>query len=134
MRYLLDSHILIWAIAGSDKLPYYVYQIINDPENEIFYSAASIWEVTIKHQKSPSKIPISGVELADYCRRAGIFALPITTEHALTVDSLIRAQGSAPHNDPFDRIMIAQAKYEQMYFLTHDSLLSGYNEKCVITV
>ena len=56
MKYLLDSHILIWALFADEKLPGEAYAIVNDPKNEIYYSAASVWEVGIKHSKSPEKI------------------------------------------------------------------------------
>lgn len=59
MKYLLDSHILIWALFADEKLPHEVYAIINAPENEIYYSAVSVWEIGIKHSKSPGKMPIS---------------------------------------------------------------------------
>lgn len=134
MKYLLDSHVLIWAIFADEKLPHEAYTIINDPKNEIYYSAASVWEIGIKHSKSPEKMPISGQLLAESCEMANMLSLPITKEHAMAAANLSRAENTQPHNDPFDRMLIAQAKTEGMTFLTHDRLLKGYNEDCVRTV
>lgn len=134
MKYLLDSHILIWALFSEEKLPNVAYQIINNPTNEVYCSAASVWEISIKHNKSPEKMPISGQLLASCCDEAKIFSLPITKEHTLMLSTLHRPENAPPHNDPFDRMLIAQAKAESMILLTHDSLLKGYGETCVETV
>ena len=134
MRYLLDSHILIWALFDDAKLPEKAFRIINDPNNEIYYSAASIWEVEIKHLKSPEKIPVSGHTLAQWCEAADMIELPVFKEHIYLIGSLSRSSSAAAHNDPFDRVLISQAKAENMFFLTHDSMLADYTEACVITV
>lgn len=134
MKYLLDSHILIWTLFADEKLPREACAIINNPENEIYYSAASVWEIGIKHSKSPDKMPVSSRLLAESCGMAGMVSLPVTKEHAIAVAELNRAENTPPHNDPFDRILIAQAKTEGMVFLTHDHLLKNYSEDCVKTV
>lgn len=131
MKYLLDSHILIWALFSDEKLSHEAYEIINDFKNEIYYSAASIWEIGIKHGKSPSKMPISSRLLTESCATAGMFSLPITKEHAIAVTNLHRKENTPPHNDPFDKMLIAQAKIEDMIFLTHDHLLKDYDEICI---
>lgn len=134
MKYLLDSHILIWALFADEKLSYEAYTVINNLKNEIYYSVASVWEVGIKHSKSPEKMPISSQLLADSCETADMLSLPITKEHAIAVEGLRRVKNTPPHNDPFDRILIAQAKTEGMIFLTHDHLLKDYDEDCIRTV
>ena len=126
MKYLLDSHILIWALFADEKLPREAYAIINNPKNEIYYSVASVWEIGIKHGKLPEKMPISSWLLDESCDMAGMLSLPITKEHVFAVMSLSRANDTPPHNNPFDRILIAQAKNEGMVFLTHDHLLKDY--------
>lgn len=131
MRYLLDTHILIWSIMADDQLSKEAYRIINDTENSIFYSVVSIWEVMIKQMKSPTRIPFSGVELAEYCKKAGFIHLSMIQEHAFLLSSLKRDEQAPSHNDPFDRIFIAQAKAENLLFLTHDKTLKYYNESCV---
>lgn len=125
---------MIWALLTDDKLPLEAYTVINDPKNEIYYSAASVWEIGMKHSKSPEKMPVFSQLLALCCETADMCSLPITKEHALAVTSLRHAENTPPHNGPFDRILIAQAKMEGMIFLTHDHLLKDYDEKCVRTV
>ncbi len=134
MRVLLDSHILIWALFSDEKLSRQAYDILNAPENEIYYSPASIWEIGLKHAKAPEKMPVSGEMLMEYSDKAGMISLPIVKEHTVAVNRLQRMDGEPPHNDPFDRILLAQAKVENMVFLTHDRLLAGYGESCVMTV
>lgn len=134
MKYLLDSHILVWALFSDGKLPHEAYVIINNLENEIYYSAASVWEIGIKHSKSPVRMPISSRMLIESCEMAGMVSLPVTKEHAAAVAGLSLVENTPPHNDPFDKMFIAQAKAEGMIFLTHDRLLKNYGEDCVKTV
>ena len=134
MKYLLDTHILIWALFSDDKLPKNAFSIINNPENEIYYSVVSVWETVIKNNKAPDKMPVSGYDLAKGCEIAGMVVVPITKEHALSLNTLHRIENAPPHNDPFDRMLIAQAKAENMVLLTHDRLLQNYSEPCVKTI
>ena len=134
MKYLLDTHILIWTLFSDDKLPTNAKSIINNPKNDLYYSAASVWEVVIKHNKMPSKMPVTGEDLVKFCHRAGIMSLPITSEHTIGVGNLSRTPNTPPHNDPFDKLLISQAKIEKFTLITHDKLLAGYNEKYVLTV
>ena len=131
MRYLLDTHIIFWALGNEKKLDKEVLKAINDPANVIFFSSASVWEVVIKHSKNPAYMPISGEEFFEGCLNAGFTPLAIDNQHVLTVACLHRENGEPAHNDPFDRLLIAQAKAEGMILITHDSLLAGYGEKCV---
>lgn len=134
MKYLLDSHILIWALFDDEKLPHEAYDLINDPQNEIYYSVASIWEITIKHDKAPLKMPVSGRDLAFRGNQADMVELPILKQHAFELPGLRLRPESPPHNDPFDRILISQAKSEGMILITHDHLLAFYDEPCVLLV
>lgn len=134
MKILIDTHIAIWAVLNDPKLPKKAKDIILHEENEIFYSTASIWEITIKHMLHPDKIRISGGLLEKGCESNGYFVLPIFNEHVLALETLRRPKNAPQHNDPFDRIMIAQAKSECLMFLTHDSLIPHYNEPFIILV
>lgn len=134
MRYLLDSHILIWALFSDEKLPKRVRDIINAPGNEIYYSPASIWEIGLKHMKAPEKMPVSGELLMECSEKAGMISLPIVREHAVAVNRLQRRANEPPHNDPFDRMLLAQAKAENLILITHDHLIDGYGEACVMVV
>ena len=134
MRALLDTHILFWSMCMEDKLPQHILSWINAPENEIFFSTASVWEIVIKHSKNPTAMPVDGDTFVSECIKAGFTPLHIENRHVLAVSGLNRKDGEPPHNDPFDRILIAQAKTEEMTMITHDSLLAGYGEKCVLTI
>lgn len=98
------------------------------------YSTASVWKVTIKHMAKPEKMKVTGRQLAQHCVALGFKMLPITDDHVRFLETLKRREGSAPHHDPFDRIMIAQAKAENLLFITHDSLIPDYEEPCIVAV
>lgn len=134
MKYLLDTHVLFWSMSDEEKLSAQILALINDPKNEIFFSTASVWEVVIKHAKSAANMPVNGQEFMEGCLKAGFEPLPIKNDHVLAVAALKRKKKEPPHHDPFDRVLIAQAKTEKMLLITHDRLLSGYSEKCIMTI
>ena len=127
MRLLLDTHVALWAIADSPELPTKARQLILDTGNEIYTSAASVWEISIKHSLGRGNMPISGEQARQYFQKAGYHSVPITAEHAAQVESL-----PAHHADPFDRILLAQAIHEPLHLLTHDSLLGRYDAPLMI--
>lgn len=127
MRLLLDTHIALWAIADSPELSAEARRLILTPKNEIYVSAASIWEISIKHGLGRGKMPISGSEAAEFFAQAGYLTLDITAEHAVLVENL-----PAHHADPFDRILIAQALYEPMHLLTHDKTIAAYSDTIIL--
>lgn len=121
MRLLLDTHVALWAIADSPQLSQKIRKLILDPGNEIIVSAASVWEISIKHSLARGNMPISGEEALQYFRAAGYQLLPISAEHAALVETL------PPHHaDPFDRILLAQAIHEPLRLLTHDAAMARY--------
>lgn len=132
MKVLIDTHIAIWAILDDPKLSPRAREILQDESNEIYYSSASVWEITIKHLLHPNKVMLDGTSLAKGCEDTGFEVLPVYNRHVFMLESLKRPEDAPRHNDPFDRILIAQAKAEGMRFLTHDSLLPYYNEPCLI--
>lgn len=134
MKVLVDTHIAIWAVLNDPKLPERAKEIILDERNEIFYSTASVWKITIKHMLHPDKIRISGSLLEKGCEDNGYLVLPVLNKHVFALETLKRTQGAPQHNDPFDRIMVAQAKEENLMFLTHDSLIPYYGEPFIISV
>ncbi len=134
MKLLSDTHIILWALTDDAKLSTRAKNIILSAKDEIFYSTATIWEITIKHMQHPEHMPISGQQLAVYCEEAGYRNLPIKSEHVYALETLKRSPESPKHNDPFDRIMLAQAKTENMHFLSHDTLMQDYQEKCLVSV
>lgn len=134
MRYLLDTHIILWALCDSDKLSPLVRAMLQNPLNHFLFSTASVWEVAIKHERNPSLMLVSGKEYSEKCVEMGLAGLPVENKHVHLLETLKRSPNELPHKDPFDRIMLAQAKAEGIKFITHDSLIPGYNEPCVMFV
>jgi PIN domain nuclease of toxin-antitoxin system len=118
-RILVDTHLLLWAVSEPKKLPTQARRRIE--EAEVFVSAASIWEVSIK--TALGKLAADPSELLAELEPAGFRLLPVTGEHAAAVALL-----PPVHNDPFDRMLVAQAKTEPLILLTNDSVLGGYGD------
>lgn len=124
MRLLLDTHIALWALVNDSRLPRRAVDLISDPANTVAVSAASIWEIAIKHalgRGGQNAMPLSGQKAMTLFAKAGYDLLPISPEHAAAVETL-----PALHADPFDRMLIAQALAEPMRLLTHDAALADY--------
>lgn len=134
MKILLDTHIAIWSVLDSEELSDEARAMILDDNNEIYYSVASIWEITIKHMTHPETFLHSGRSLEKGCDANGFVPLPIYNRHAIELETLVRSKDAPPHKDPFDRILLAQAKSEGMGFMTHDTLIPYYNESFIISV
>ena len=136
MNYLADTHILLWAITNSTKLSKDARSIIENEQNEIFYSFANIWEIAIKHALGKPDMPISSKEFDKLCLQSGYIPLEMDPRHAFATELQKYDRDNAPsvHRDPFDRLLLAQAKTEGMKFLTHDSLIPYYHEDCVVSV
>ncbi len=120
MKLLLDTQIFLWFLADSPKLTKSVRRQI-DVADQVFVSAASIWEATIK--LSIGKLEVQADRLVSGIEESGFEELPVRAVHAAGVARL-----RPIHRDPFDRLLIAQAIEEPMRFLTADKLLSGYSE------
>lgn len=134
MNILLDTHIIIWSLVEPEKLSADALRLIGDMDNSIYYSSVSIWEIAIKNLANPEKVPISSEQIVRFCDEAGYKRLAMVNEHAFMLKMLHRKPESPPHKDPFDRMLIAQSKVEDMIFLTHDGLLKDYDESCVYIV
>ena len=127
MKYLLDTHILIWNLTNDEQLKNGVRKIIYNPQNEIYYSPLSLYEIDLKHSKHPDDMPTTGEEIFAFCEKAGFQYLPLKPEHTLHAKNLKRYENTPPHNDPFDKIMLCQAIVENMFFMTHDSRIAEYD-------
>ena len=134
MKLLLDTHILLWALTEDSRLSKKAKIFILDESNTIYYSTVSVWEIAIKHSSHPDNVTMTGRELAQWCEEAGYHPLEMRNKHVFSLETLKRQDGAPEHHDPFDRMLIAQAKEENMSFLTHDALLPYYNEKCIVSV
>ena len=134
MNLLLDTHLLIWALNDDKRLSDVARNMILDPGNMIYYSPVSIWEVAIKHAIHPENVEFTGKEFAEYCGEAGYISVEMRDKHVFSLETLARKEGAPEHRDPFDRMLLAQAKAENMSFLTHDALISYYEETCIVPV
>ena len=134
MNLLLDTHIAIWALNDDSALTEKARELILDPDNTIYYSTVSVWEVLLKHIRRPENIPFDERDFSEGCKEAGFIPLGLVDKHILAVRTLSRPNDSKEHNDPFDRLLIAQAKVENLSFLTHDELIPDYGERCIIPV
>ena len=131
MKILLDTHYLLWAL-GDVNIRDSVRDLITDPANEVCFSIISVWEIVIKHQIHPEQMPFEGKEIIEMARETGFEMLGLKEDHVLGLDRLVLKEGGREHRDPFDRILISQAKHEKMRFLTRDRRLAVYDEKCIM--
>ena len=126
MNLLLDTHVALWAITGSPKLPKKAREMIESPKSSVWISAATVWEIAIKHSLGRGDMPVSSQDALGYFREAGYRFLPVEPEHAAAVADL-----ATHHADPFDRILVAQALTEPMRFITHDPLVALYSDTII---
>jgi PIN domain nuclease of toxin-antitoxin system len=123
---LLDTHVALWAITDHPKLSQSARELILAPKTAVWVSAASLWEIAIKHGLGRGDMPVSGSQALAYFKEAGFRMLPVEAEHALAVEAL------APHHqDPFDRILVAQALMEPMRLTTRDPVVARYSDTII---
>jgi len=134
MQILVDTHILLWLLFDDERLSKKAKDMIMDPENDIHFSTASIMEIDIKHQKNPKLIPYNAKDISDACIEADLINLPIFNKHIFQMSDLNKKEKAPKHNDPFDLILLSQAKRSYMKFLTHDHMFEYYDEDCIILV
>jgi PIN domain nuclease of toxin-antitoxin system len=121
VRILVDTHLLLWAVASSRRLPKEARSLILDAANEVFYSAASVWEVAIKSSLRRRDVKANPVDLVRALLQSGFSELPVTAAHAARLAAL-----PATHRDPLDRLLVAQSLAEPMTLLTNDTMLVDY--------
>jgi PIN domain nuclease of toxin-antitoxin system len=121
MKLLLDTHVLLWAAGSPDQLSPDARTLLEDPNNELVFSAASLWEITIKRSLGRPEFQVDARVLRRGLLDNGYLELSITSEHAVFIDSL-----PSIHKDPFDRILVAQATVEGITLLTADALIAQY--------
>lgn len=126
MNLLLDTHVALWAIVDSPKLTEKARELIQSPKTAVWISAASVWEIAIKHTLARGDMPVASRDAVRYFRESGYRFLAVEAEHAVAVEDL-----PAHHNDPFDRILVAQALIEPMRLMTHDALVARYSDTII---
>ena len=134
MKLLLDTHLALWLMSGDEKLTEETKALIQHPDNEVYYSIVSVWEISIKNSIHPDKMLVSGKEFSDILERSKVRFLPLRKAHVFELRSLRRREGAKEHRDPFDRMLLCQAKSEGMTLLTHDQMMIDYEEDCLICV
>ena len=121
MNYLLDTHILLWTLVDPDKVPRPMRRIVEDSRNRVWFSAASIWEIAIKHSLAKAEFTVEPATIWKAARETGLEELAVTAEHAVGVDALAWL-----HRDPFDRLLVAQARSAGMKLLSVDPKVNAY--------
>lgn len=123
MRLLLDTNILLWVTSDTDRLDGETIALIKDKANTVLFSAASIWEISIKAGLQRESFHAVPTEVLAAAHRAGFVELPVLSETALRVAALPHH-----HRDPFDRLLVAQAMAEPAVLLTADRILTRYTD------
>jgi len=121
MKLLLDTHLLLWAAGDPKRLSKQARTLIDNPDHELLFSAASLWEVAIKRGLGREDFKVDTRLLRRGLLDNGYSELPIISDHVVAIDSL-----PPMHKDPFDRILVAQATVEGVTLLTMDALVSQY--------
>lgn len=119
MRVLLDTHMVLWALADSARLSARARAVLADADNECWVSSASVWEIAIKSVLGKYKLgqPLVRMEMA--IEAAGFRTLGVTMRHAAAIEQVV-----VPHADPFDRLLLAQCEVETLRLLTADKVLA----------
>lgn len=123
MNLLLDTHVLLWAAGQPERLPGEARTLLLDAGNSLTFSAASLWEVTIKSGLGRPDFRVDPGRLRRMLLLSGYRELPVTGEHAVAVNAL-----PPLHKDPFDRILVAQARTEALVLLTADEVVAAYGD------
>lgn len=130
MRVLMDTHFLVWAIYDDSKIPAELMDLLSDDNVTVEYSIVSLWESEIKHRKHPDKFDYRASDLNYYAQLSDYRQLDLAPEHIYALSGL-KDEKETGHKDLFDKMLIAQARSENMLFVTHDKRLLAYNEPCV---
>jgi PIN domain nuclease of toxin-antitoxin system len=125
----LDTHVALWATTEPERLPSPIAELIADPNNEVFVSVVSLWEIAIKRSRGrhPSTMPISAAEAQLEFAAVDFAILKVEAEHAVAVEAL-----PPLHGDPFDRLLVAQALTEPLRLVTHDAALAAYSDTVIL--
>lgn len=121
MKYLLDTHILLWVAGQSARLSQATRHLLDDPDNELHFSSASLWEIAIKSAQERPDFQVDARQLRHGLIDNGYQEVAVTSRHAVAVLDL-----PLLHKDPFDRLILAQAAVEQLTLITADSIIARY--------
>jgi PIN domain nuclease of toxin-antitoxin system len=125
VRILLDTHVLLWWLVGDRRLSDTAIEIVSDPDHVVLVSAASAWEIAIKHRLGKlGGPPEIATNLPALLTRARMLELPISTKHALHAGAL-----DWSHRDPFDRMLVTQADLDDLVLVTDDEVITTYSAR-----
>ena len=133
MDILLDTHLAYWYLMGEEKIPPLAKAMIEDPNNFVFVSLISAWEIGLKHAKRPQDMPIDADTFIDACRQVGFIILPMVEDQLLQAMNIENPEG-LKHADPFDRFLLGAANALKMRFLTHDSKIGLYQSPYILFI
>jgi PIN domain nuclease of toxin-antitoxin system len=128
VRLLLDTHTLVWAVTAPRRIPHAVLHQISDRRNAVYFSPVSIFEIASKRASGSRNTPgLEGGELGELAVRTGFQELLVTFRHAAAAEHV-----ALLHADPFDRLLLAQAKAEGLQLVTHDETLAQYDSRTIL--
>jgi PIN domain nuclease of toxin-antitoxin system len=131
---LLDTHIAVWAIVDDPRLSKKARDLLLDSDNAIYFSSVSTLEINNKIKSRKNNLEFSTQEFVENCEAAGFIELPLLSRHFSKESSLKWGGDGEVHKDPYDRLLLAQAKEENFRFMTHDEMICRFDEKCIIEV
>ena len=135
MTILMDTHVIIWALTNDPQLSAHARTILSDPDTIVVVSAVSLWEIAVKNQKAPHLCPYHEKEILDYCLKSGYLVTDMKAKHVLALRTLqVKPERVLGNHDPFDRLLLAQAKAEDWILLTHDRNFDYYDEKSICKI
>lgn len=134
MNILLDTHIAVWAITDDPRLSKKAREIILDPDNSLYISAVSTLEVNNKRKSKKNNLEFTTDEFIESCEGAGYIQLPLQSKHLSAENTLKWGGEGEEHKDPYDRLLLAQAKAENRHLMTHDKMICLFDEKCILDV
>ena len=123
MKYILDTHVLLWTLSNSSKLPLDIRDYIINENNEIYVSVISLWEIAIKHNLYPDKMPFSAEQIRDYSQRSGFIFLSLSLDNIVMYEKL----SFGNNRDPFDRMLVTQSESSNIKLITHDEKIKEMN-------
>lgn len=132
MKFLIDTHILIWLAVSPEKVPKSVFEIIENPQNDLYISTVTLWEIAIK--LSIKKLDLKGLEISDLvqiCNEQGIKIVQLPISAVTKYRNLPIKEN---HRDPFDRALISLCISDGYVFLSHDSKISQYEQDGLIFI
>ena len=123
MKYLLDTHIILWAALDVKRLSRKARAILENPENVLYFSPISLWEISIKHEKHQKQMAITSERAKELALKMGFIELPVRSRHGVDIAKL-----PSVHGDPFDRMLITQARSDGLVLISHDDTVIAYGE------